>query len=160
MQASPTTAINFIEKGVAEIRTDVNTNTRSLFSKQAFEPNEVISNFSWDEVFETPTYLTVQIGENKHIELKPLFLECVNHSCEPNAFFDVTNKQLVCLKPINNGEEITFFYPSAEWNMDQPFECLCGSKACIGFVRGALHLNEKQRNHYRFTDFIQQKMKA
>ena len=153
-------AINFTNKGIAEIRTNVNTNHRSLFAKQAFETNEVISHFSWDEIFKTPTYLTVQIGENEHVELIPTFLECINHSCEPNAFFDTTKKVLICLKPIKAGDELTFFYPSAEWNMDQPFECLCASKACIGFVRGALHLNNEQRNHYRFTDFIQQKMKV
>jgi SET domain len=155
-----TATINFKEKGKAEIRTDATTGVRSLFAKQTFKTNDVISNFTWEEEFENPTYLTVQIDENKHIELQPTFLECINHSCEPNAFFDTTKKQLICIKPINTGEEFTFFYPSAEWNMDQPFECLCGSKDCIGFVRGALHLNEKQRKHYRFTDFIQQKMNA
>jgi hypothetical protein len=159
MQTNITNA-TFKETGIAEIRTDVNTGVRSLFAKQSFNANDVISNFDWDEVYKTPTYLTVQIGESEHIELKPIFLECINHSCEPNAFFDVTNKKLVCIKPIEAGEELTFFYPSAEWNMDQPFECYCGSKECIGFVRGALHLNQNERNHYRFTDFIQQKLKA
>jgi SET domain len=155
-----TVTINFKEEGIAEIRRDVTTGVRSLFAKQSFNTNDVISNFTWDEEFKKPTYLTVQIDENKHIELTPKFLECINHSCEPNTFFDTTKKQLVCLKPISIGEEFTFFYPSAEWDMDQPFECLCGSKACIGFVRGALHLNEKERNNYRFTDFIQQKLKG
>jgi SET domain len=152
--------IHIKKEGIAEVRTDVNTGIRSLFAKQSFNVNDVISNFSWEEEFETPTYLTVQIDEKKHIELQPKFLECINHSCEPNAFFDTSKKQLICLKAINAGEEFTFFYPSAEWNMDQPFECLCGSKTCIGFVRGALHLKENERSHYRFTDFIQQKLKA
>ncbi len=155
-----TSIINFKEAGIAEIRTDVNTSHRSLFAKKKIETGDVISHFNWDKVFKTPTYLTVQIGENEHIELKPTFLECINHSCEPNSFFDIHKKELICLKPIQKGEEFTFFYPSAEWNMDQPFECLCESKDCIGFVRGALHLTNEQRNHYRFTDFIQQKMKA
>jgi SET domain len=145
--------------GIAEIRIDVHTGVRSLFAKQSFEENEVISNFTWLEEFKTPTYLTVQIKEEVHIELQPKFLECINHSCAPNAFFDTTKKQLVCIQTIKIGEEITFFYPSAEWNMDKPFECNCGSKACIGFVRGALHLKENELIHYRFTDFIQQKIK-
>lgn len=148
------------KQACAEVRTDVNTSVRSLFAKQNYKINDVISNFSWNEVFETPTYLTVQIEEDKHIELIPQYLECINHSCEPNVFFDTKKKQLVCIKPINVGEEFTFFYPSAEWNMDQPFECICGSTICIGFVRGALHLNENHKLKYRFTDFIHQKLKS
>ena len=132
--------IVFGQSGFAEIRTDVITGNRSLFSKKAFEANEVISAFYWDKVFETPTYLTVQIGENEHVELLPTFLETVNHSCEPNCFFDTTKKQLICLIPIEKGDELTFFYPSAEWDMDQPFACVCGSEHCVGMVRGAKYL--------------------
>jgi SET domain len=152
--------INVKKGGIAEVRTDVHNGVRSLFAKQAFDADVVVSNFTWAEEFENPTYLTVQINENIHIELQPKFLECINHSCEPNAFFDTSKKQLISLRQINAGEEITFFYPSAEWEMDQPFECLCGSKHCIGFVRGALHLKENELNHYRFTEFIQSKLKA
>ncbi len=152
--------VDFKKAVIAEVRTDINTSIRSLFAKQAFKVNDVISNFTWDKIYTTPTYLTVQIAENIHVELIPTFLECINHSCEPNAFFETSKKALICIKPIQIGEEFTFFYPSAEWEMDQPFECLCRSKSCIGFVRGALYLNKEQHMKYRFTDFIQQKLKC
>ena len=35
------------------------------------------------------------------------------------------------------GEELTFFYPSTEWEMAQPFECRCGEKECCGRITGA-----------------------
>ena len=146
------------DAGLAEVRTDVITGHRSLFAKKSFQPEDVISEFYWNEVLNKPTYLTVQIGENEHIELLPSFLECANHSCAPNAFFDTTRRQLVCILPIAKGEEITFFYPSAEWDMDQPFDCHCNSSACIGHIAGAKYLSEAQKNHYRFTDFIQHKI--
>lgn len=27
-----------------------------------------------------------------------------------------------------SGSIVTFFYPSTEWDMEQPFECRCGAK--------------------------------
>jgi hypothetical protein len=145
---------------IAEVITDITNNNRSLFSKKTFHKDEVISEFGWDIVYDSPNYLTVQIDENKHIILQPSFLECINHSCAPNAFFDTTKKALICIKPIDIGEEITFFYPSAEWDMDQTFECYCGSSNCIGFVQGAKHLQKEIINQYQFTNFIQQKLNA
>ena len=143
---------------VAEKRTDVSQNNRSLFSRKDFGTDEVIAEFGWDQVHSTPTYLTVQIGEHEHILLLPEYLECINHSCDPNCFFDTTNKILVSLKPISDGEELTFFYPSAEWDMDQAFQCRCGSEQCIGQIRGAKYLGENLLKKYRFTDFIRHKL--
>jgi hypothetical protein len=142
----------------AEIKTDAITANRSLIAKKKFKTGEVISPFFWDKVFDKPTYLTVQLADNQHVELLPMLLECTNHSCAPNAFFDTTNKQLVCIKPIENGEDITFFYPSAEWEMDQSFVCNCGSTDCTNVVKGAKFLPENLLNKYQFTDFIQQKL--
>lgn len=45
-------------------------------------------------------------------------------------------------KPLKKGDDVTFFYPSSEWNMQQPFECNCGSDACLGLVQGAKYLDE------------------
>jgi hypothetical protein len=42
------------------------------------------------------------------------------------------------------GEELTFFYPSTEWDMDQGFSCFCGSKACLGYISGAKHMDAAQ----------------
>lgn len=143
---------------VAEKRTDVHRNNRSLYSRKDFQPGEIIAEFGWDKVHSTPNYLTVQISEHEHIELLPSYLECINHSCDPNCFFDTSNKVLEALKSIGNGEELTFFYPSAEWDMDQSFQCHCGSEQCIGIVRGAKYLPESLHTKYRFTDFIQSKL--
>jgi hypothetical protein len=57
------------------------------------------------------------------------------------------------------GDEFSFFYPSAEWNMDQAFQCLCGSPRCIGMIKGAKYLSPELVRQYQFTDFIQQKLK-
>lgn len=35
------------------------------------------------------------------------------------------------------GDELTFFYPSTEYDMAQPFECRCQEKECRGTISGA-----------------------
>jgi hypothetical protein len=153
-----TTLVESEQSEVAEIRIDPITGSRSLFAMKPFRSNELIIEFLAKDVHSTPNYLTVQISENEHIELLPECLECANHSCEPNCFFDTTRMELITIKPIKKGEEMMFFYPSAEWDMDQPFECNCGSANCIGVVKGAKYLDQKTINRYRFTDFIKSKL--
>jgi SET domain len=143
---------------IAEVRIDPAQNHRALYSRREFKPNEVIAEFTSRSTHTRPSYLTVQIGDHEHIELFPDYLECINHSCDPNCFFDTAKMHLIALKPIMEGEEMTFFYPSAEWDMDQAFPCHCGSKNCIGLIKGAKYLPESKIKNYRFTDFIKQKL--
>ncbi|VDB93002.1 Bgt-4417-2, partial [Blumeria graminis f. sp. tritici] len=42
------------------------------------------------------------------------------------------------------GQELTFFYPSTEWSMDQPFDCDCRSQDCLGRISGARFLNPNE----------------
>lgn len=142
----------------AEIRIDPITGARSLFSRKNFQANELIIKFLSRSVQSTPSYLTVQVSEDVHIELFPDCLECVNHSCAPNCFFDTTRMEFVALKPIAVGEEFTFFYPSAEWDMDQPFACNCGTPECLSMIQGAKYLSKDEVKKYRFTDFIKGKL--
>ena len=143
---------------VAEVRVDPVTGYRSLVCKKPFRENEVIIGFMAKAVYDQPNYLTVQISEHEHIELLPECLECSNHSCDPNCFFDTTSMLLIALRDIVPYEELRFFYPSAEWDMDQPFQCSCGSENCIGEVKGAKYLSKKEIDRYRFTDFIAGKL--
>jgi len=144
---------------IAEIHTDTrNNNHRSLVSRRSYSADELIIEFSAKSVQPTPSYLTVQLDDKEHIELFPEFLECINHSCEPNCFFDTTSMQLIALKEISEGEELTFFYPSTEWNMDRAFQCKCGTDNCLGVIKGAKYLSERIVEKYRFTDFIKRKL--
>jgi hypothetical protein len=47
-------------------------------------------------------------------------------------------------KGLKEGDELTFFYPSTEWNMAQPFDCHCESESCLGKVRGASELTREE----------------
>ena len=133
---------------------------RALIAEKAFEINEIISPFWWVESYTAPNYLTVQISDDNHIILIPAILDSINHSCKPNAFFDTTSCNLICITPINQDEELTFFYPSAEWHMDNPFDCTCGHSNCIGKVIGAKYLNTSQLANYKLTNYIISKLTA
>ncbi|EIN05517.1 hypothetical protein PUNSTDRAFT_74635 [Punctularia strigosozonata HHB-11173 SS5] len=95
-------------------------------------------------------YSSVQCGPGPedHVELNSDLLY-MNHSCDPSVVVDLSSKdpslwQIRAIKHINAGDPLTFFYPSTEWVMAQPFECNCGSPNCLGRVEGAFSLSKAQ----------------
>ncbi|HET9430737.1 MAG TPA: SET domain-containing protein-lysine N-methyltransferase [Chitinophagaceae bacterium] len=144
--------------GIAEMRQKLSNEQNALFALQSFQPGEMIAEFWAGTISSEPTYLTVQVDIGKHITLQPEFLQYINHSCEPNVFFDTSLMKLLALREIRKGEEMVFFYPSTEWQMTQSFNCYCGSKNCLGDIRGAAYLTEDVWKQYRLTDFIQQQL--
>jgi hypothetical protein len=142
----------------AEVREDTVSLAKSLHSRLTFQPGEIICEFGAAAILKSPTYLTVQTGIAEHIHLKPEFLKFINHSCDPSVFFNTGSMQLECLKPIQPGDEFTFFYPSTEWDMAQPFECLCSSEKCLRHISGAANMNRELLKDYRLTAFIQQQL--
>lgn len=120
----------------------------------AIGEGEVLAPFGARETLATPNYLTVQTGPETHILLSPEHLQYINHSCDPNVFFDTTRMEIVALRDIPAGEEVRFFYPSTEWTMDRAFDCLCGSSACIGRIAGADQLDADALQRYAFNQHI------
>lgn len=144
--------------GFAEVWKNPASGQQSLHATVSFKPGDVICSFSAGTMNSEPTYLTVQVGNDRHITLQPEFLQYINHSCAPSVFFDTTLMQLVCLTPLNEGDEMTFFYPSTEWAMIQPFTCYCSAEGCLGSIQGAYYITDEVLAKYRLTDFIQEKV--
>ena len=142
----------------AEVIQNNASRQKSLHALVPFKKGDMISRFSAGNIFETPNYLTVQTGTKRHITLLPQFLQYINHSCSPNVFFNTTTMELIALKDILPNEEFSFFYPSTEFDMAQPFICFCGSKNCLQNINGAKHIPEQLLNNYRLSDFIQQEL--
>ena len=46
-------------------------------------------------------------------------------------------------KGLSVGEELTFFYPSTEWDMAQGFSCFCDAPTCRGVIRGAKNMSAR-----------------
>jgi len=141
----------------SEIWKDETIQHASLFSTRSFRPGDIICEVGASAIVHTPSYLTVQIEEDEHICLNPQFLQYINHGCSPNVFFDIANGKVICLRPIKPGTEFSYFYPSTEWDMAQPFQCLCGSRNCLNYIRGAKHIPKDVLSKYRVSDFIKRK---
>jgi len=138
---------------------DAESGQKHLRSTRLHTAGSVLHKFSIREVVQTPTYLSVQIDHHRHILLEPEFLQFLNHSCDPNIYVDVTSQEFVCLRDIDVNEEITFFYPSTEWAMEQIFHCGCRSENCLGEIKGAMHLDRNLLSRYRFTPHIMEKLR-
>ncbi|POS73347.1 hypothetical protein DHEL01_v208256, partial [Diaporthe helianthi] len=120
--------------------------TSKSVSTTAAAPFAVVAKLSFPPctLANKPAYSTVQIGRDRHLELNSDLLY-LNHSCEPSLIIDTANMTVLAgpqgLKP---GDELTFFYPSTEWDMAQPFVCVCGSAGCRGKIAGAKDMSAKQ----------------
>jgi SET domain len=133
------------------------TNHHLLISTKSYQAGDIITTFSASEIHDTPSKYTVQVADDKHIILSPEFLQYINHSCNPNVFFNTSTMELTALRSIAPGHEFTFFYPSTEWDMADPFNCLCGSATCLGVIKGAKNMAAAILSNYKLTNYIQQK---
>jgi hypothetical protein len=143
----------------AEIRKDNHTGQQGLFALQNFKKGGTISPMGAAFVSDTPSYLTVQTGNKTHIALHPYFLQYINHSCNPNCFFDTSRMELMALRDIREGEEFTYFYPSTEWEMANPFQCNCRQPGCLGYISGAVNMPIFLLKKYTLSDFIKSKLR-
>lgn len=142
----------------AEIWECKQTGAKSLHSRIEILPGDFIAQISIKGYLKKPNYLSVQRHDTRHILLSPEFLQYINHSCDPNVFFDTTNMVITCLRKIDIGEAMTFFYPSTEWSMEQRFDCLCGSEKCVGKIQGAAYLSPDVLKKYRLNEHITTKI--
>ncbi|EIE79919.1 hypothetical protein G6F46_006226 [Rhizopus delemar] len=123
-----------------------------LVAERAFPKGSVIAALEGLTAGEK-RYSSVQISENEHVELNSDLLY-MNHSCDPSALMDVDNMAVTAAKDIHAGDEITFFYPSTEWDMAQPFSCWCGSPKCVQIVQGAHHLPSEVLKQFQLSKHI------
>jgi hypothetical protein len=144
--------------GFADVHLQQESNHKLLIATKSFQRGDVISKFESSEIHAEPSRYTVQVNEYEHIILQPEFLQYINHSCNPNAFFNTSTMELEALRNIEPGDEFTFFYPSTEWFMAEPFACHCGEVNCIGVIKGAKELAKDLLKHYRLTAFIESKV--
>jgi len=132
-----------------EIRKSNNGN--GLFARKPIKKGSIVFNFDGkigDDEHTNPESL--QIDEDKFLESTLKFDDFLNHSCEPNCCIDWKNMNLVALKDIQLGEEFSFDYNTAEYDLinmveNCSFKCMCGSKNCIGEVKGFRYLYPEQK---------------
>ncbi|PIN86775.1 hypothetical protein COV19_03155 [Candidatus Woesearchaeota archaeon CG10_big_fil_rev_8_21_14_0_10_44_13] len=128
---------------------------KGLFAKKSIKKGSIVFHFDGrigDDAHTNPESL--QIDEDKFLESTAKFDDFLNHSCEPNCYVDWHKLDLVALRDIKVGEELSFDYNTAEYDLidmvkDCSFRCNCGSKNCIGEVRGFRYLTSEQKKRIR-----------
>ena len=126
-----------------------------LITNQPIVVGEHVFTISGHHVVHQATYQTVQIGIDTHI-VELGVLAYMNHSCQPNCIIDTTHLKVVAIRDIPAGEQLSFFYPSTEWEMDRPFICLCGSSQCVRLVAGARYLSIDTLGRYFINQHIRE----
>jgi len=131
---------------------------KGLFALRPFGKGELVLWFE-GEMLETsdPSSLPKEFSEgcfpfdrrgSRYYYVKPTEpWKYVNHSCEPNCGIK-NNRELVAMREIKKGEEITFDYSTNNidgWKM----ECKCGSRKCRGVVSGFEALDPETKEKYR-----------
>lgn len=124
-----------------------------LITDQPFKRGEVIYHIEGHRITDKATYQTIQVGRQQHVEELGV-IAYLNHSCRPNTLIDVSRLEVIAARDIAAGEELTFFYPSTEWEMDRPFICLCGAPQCVRLVAGAKYLSIDTLSRYFINQHI------
>jgi hypothetical protein len=106
----------------------------------------------------TVAYSSVQASRDLHIELN-CDLVYINHSCKPSLVFDMQRWEVRVSEDgegLKEGDELTFFYPSTEWSMAQPFNCLCKTGECAGEIKGAKDMSREILGRYWLNKHIEE----
>ncbi|KAI0112081.1 hypothetical protein GGR51DRAFT_54844 [Nemania sp. FL0031] len=104
-----------------------------------------------------PSWSSVQAERNLHLELNSN-LVFINHSCAPTLEWDMARMEIRVSKnrDLKKGDLLSFFYPSTEWRMAQPFDCWCGASECFGRVEGAARIDAQKLDSYWINRHIRE----
>ncbi|KAF9901623.1 hypothetical protein EC991_005846 [Linnemannia zychae] len=125
-----------------------------LIACRDFSKGEIICEIEGTTPAIPKTYTSVQVSNTDHIELNS-DLVFMNHSCDPTVILDTDTMTVIAASDIKKGDNMTFFYPASEWDMEQPFPCWCCSQQCIKHVQGAKFLSKETLARYLVTHHIQ-----
>src|SRR5688572_16512633 len=124
-----------------------------LITTEPLAAGQLVQEIAQYTVESRPTFQSIQVGPDVHLDNIGLWAY-LNHSCRPSVIVDAAARAVFAARPIAAGEELTFFYPSTEWDMERPFACLCGAPECIREVAGAKYLPDAVLACYFINAFI------
>lgn len=134
---------------------DADLKGKRVITTIAIRKGELVAHISGHREVSAPSRFTVQAGVDRHIDGLAQ-LTFMNHSCAPNVFLNTSNLTLTALRDLAVGDEVTFFYPSSEWRMAEPFACLCGAAECIRYIAGADAMPEDVLARYDINEHIRE----
>jgi hypothetical protein len=118
---------------------------------------------TFDSMPEHRRWRSIQIDEDRFLlgpeEREPG--DAVNHSCDPNCGMGGA-AQVVAMRDISVGEELTFDYAMADGSDYDEFDCACGSARCRGHVTGNDWALPELRQRYAgyFSPYLERRFAA
>ncbi|MEP0913127.1 SET domain-containing protein-lysine N-methyltransferase [Leptolyngbya sp. GB1-A1] len=130
-----------------QVKAAIDGKGKQLIATMPISEGETFYKMSSYKTIAKPTYTSIQISYDSSIE-DYACLANLNHSCDPNVIVDTTRMELKAARDIQPGDELSFFYPSTEWDMTSPFICLCGASNCLRLIAGAKYLSLDVMSRY------------
>lgn len=132
-----------------------------LFAKENFKTGDLI--FTWEGVLKKgryPYYVGHRWLQIEKCQWIAPFRNnpgwYINHSCNPNSGIK-NSVQIVAIKNITRGEEVTFDYSTSESENEWNLKCHCKNKNCRGIIRSYMFLSLELKLKYR--DLISEYLK-
>lgn len=150
--AFPVTANNLQDR----LAYTTHSSGRGLHSLVSLPAGSLFSPITAYTLTPTPKWHTLQISRSGHISLDSAF-KYLNHSCAPTLEIDTEKLEVRVARDrdLKEGDELNFFYPSTEWEMDRGFECLCGAgDRCIREVKGAKEMSVEELGGWFVNPYI------
>lgn len=99
---------------------------RGVFTERNFRAGDVVFSTREYSVTSQPMYGSLQRKSGEHL-IEPNVLRWTNHSCHPNCVMKFADNriELVAIRDINFGEELTCDYRVTEDSIPIPFQCAC-----------------------------------
>ena len=131
----------------------------SAISLVSLPPGALFAKMTSATPCERPVWTSVQYHrDGSSIELNSDLVFC-NHSCHPSLVFDMSKFEVRVAddRPLKAGDALTFFYPSTEWDMHEPFTCECSGldgNRCGRWIAGAKHASAATLKQFWLNEHI------
>ncbi|MEM7201813.1 MAG: SET domain-containing protein-lysine N-methyltransferase [Planctomycetota bacterium] len=116
------------------VRNSGDSRENGVFAARAFDRSSLVAKIFGSIVHERSLH-TLQIGDGIHL-YDPEFTGLFLHSCAPNVRVDMQRFEVHAVLDIESGEPLCMDYSSTEDVLHRQFPCLCGSRACRGWITG------------------------
>lgn len=134
----------------------------AYFASHNFHKGDAVMHGFGKIVDHQTKHISIQISSNKHYIPTKWTGRYLNHSCDPSCFIHTRSDgfpDMVALKNIKKGEEITFAYFMTEYSwsshsQDEYIPCLCGAKKCFKKILFFSQLTDKQKNSLKRKKLI------
>ena len=125
----------------------------TYFAQRAFKPSEVVMMGFGRIIDHQTSHKSVQIDYSKHYLPDKWTGAYWDHSCSPNTYIHTRVDgfpNLIALKNIKKGEEITYAYwmTEYEWSKgakENTIRCKCGEKDCRGKILSFTQLSNSEK---------------